>query len=152
MRTICETLADHAGRTQDPSQLTAAVRVALGRSIVQNIIGLESELPVITLDPNLEQVLLQTVQAAGDGAAGLEPGMADQLHMSIINAAQKQEMSGQPVVLLVAPALRSLLSKFARRAVPSMHVLSFSEIPDNRQIKVVNTVGSQQPSMHGAPA
>ena len=141
LRTIAETLAEHASRTQDAENLTAAVRVALGRSIVQNINGLANELPVIALDPALEQILLNTIQGAQDGGAGFEPGLAEQLHRALAEKAQQQEMNGQPAVLLVAPPIRGWLARLVRHSIPNLHVLSYNEVPDNRQIKVVATVG-----------
>ncbi len=146
MRTIAETLADEAVKTKDVEELTAAVRVALSRSIIQQINGLEEELPVITLDPSLEQILLQTVQAGGDASAGLEPGLAERIHEQLAEAAQKQEMTGQPSILLVSPPLRRLMSQFTRRSIPGLHVLSFNEIPDNKQIKLIATVGQPAPA------
>ena len=79
LRTICETLAELAPENQDPVSLVAAVRVALGRSIVQNIGGLRQELPVITLDPALEQVLQDSMAGGGDASPGFEPGLADRI-------------------------------------------------------------------------
>jgi len=141
IRTIAETLADAATTSQDTDYLTASVRQALSRSILQHINGLEEELPVITLDPSLEQLLLQTVQASGSHEAGFEPGLAEKMNSSLLDAAQRQEMAGQPAVLLVAPQLRALLARFARRSISNLHVLSYNEVPDNKQIKVVATVG-----------
>jgi len=141
MRTIAETLAEHAGQTQDASNLTAAVRAALGRSIVQHINGLQSELPVLALDPGLEQILLQTLQGAQEGGAGFEPGLAEQMHQSLAERAQQQEALGQPAVLLVAPPIRTWLARLVRHSIPNLHVLSYNEVPDNRQVKVVGTVG-----------
>ncbi|WJW74561.1 flagellar biosynthesis protein FlhA [Thiohalobacter sp. IOR34] len=141
IRTIAETLAEHAGRSQDAGNLTAAVRAALGRSIVQHINGLSNELPVITLDPALEQILLQSIQGTQEGGAGLEPGLAEQMHQALAEKAQQQEMGGQPAVLLVAPPIRAWLARLVRHSIPSLHVLAYSEVPDNKQIKVVATVG-----------
>ncbi|WP_207905792.1 flagellar biosynthesis protein FlhA [Aestuariirhabdus litorea] len=147
IRTIAEALADQAGKSQDPVALTAVVRVALARSIVQGIVGLEPQIPVITLDPSLEQILLQSVQqarqsgAAADEGVVLEPGMAERLQQSLVSVAQKQELAGKPVVLLVAAPIRPLLARFARYSVTSMHVLSYQEIPDNKQITIEGTVG-----------
>ncbi len=146
MRTIAETLADEAAKSTDVEALTAAVRIALSRSIIQQINGLEEELPVITLDPSLEQILLQTVQAGAEAGSGLEPGLAERIHESLAEAVQKQEMAGQPSVLLVSPPLRRMMSKFARRSIPGLHVLSFNEIPDNKQIKLTATVGQAAPA------
>lgn len=144
IRTIAEAIANVAARSQDPAAMVAAVRVSLARSIVQTVVGLEPELPVITLDPRLEQILLSSMQKAGQGADEgilLEPGMAEKLQRSLVDAAQRQEMFGKPAVLLVAGPVRAMLSRFARLAVPNMHVLAYQEIPDNKQVTIVATVG-----------
>ena len=144
MRTIAEAIASVAPKSQDPAAMVAAVRVSLARAIVQGIVGLEPELPVITLEPRLEQILLNSLQKAGQGGEDgilLEPGMAEKLQRSLVEAAQRQEMLGKPVILLVAGPIRAMLSRFARLAVPSMHVLAYQEIPDNKQVTIVATVG-----------
>ncbi len=141
MRTIAETLAQQAQHTQDVDQLTAAVRVALGRMIVQSINGLAPELPVITLEPSLEQLLLGTMQGAGASGPGLEPGLAERLHRSLSEAVQRQEMKGEPAVLLVAPPLRPWLARMLRHAIPALRVLSYQEVPENRRIRVVASIG-----------
>ena len=144
IRTIAEAIANVGPRSQDPAAIAGAVRVALSRAIVQNIVGMEPELPVITLEPRLEQMLLSSMQKAGQGAEDgmfLEPGMAEKLQRSLIEAAQRQEMMGEPVVLLVAGAIRGMMSRFARMAAPNMSVLAYQEIPDNKQVTIVATVG-----------
>ncbi len=140
MRTIAETLIEHGARSNDPVALTAACRVALARLIVQNINGMGGELPVITLEPTLEQLLHKSLQMAGDEGA-IEPGLAERLQRSLQEAGQRQEMAGQPAVLLTAPGLRPTLARFARFVSPGMHVLSYQEIPDNKQVKIVASVG-----------
>lgn len=141
LRTIAETLAEYATRSQDPAVLTAAARIALSRMIVQNINNGEEELSVITLEPSLEQILLQSTQVADADAAGIEPGLAERLQKSLQEVAQRQEIQGQTPVLLTAPALRTILARFARYGVPNLHVLSYQEIPDSKQVKIVATVG-----------
>ncbi|GAB7529751.1 flagellar biosynthesis protein FlhA [Pseudomonas sp. 3A(2025)] len=144
IRTIAEAIANNASRSQDTAALVAAVRVALSRAIVQSIVGIESELPVITLEPRLEQILLNSLQKAGQGQEEgvlLEPSMAEKLQRSLIEAAQRQEMQGSAVILLVAGPIRAMLSRFGRLAVPNMHVLAYQEIPDNKQVTIVATVG-----------
>ncbi|SFJ26561.1 flagellar biosynthesis protein FlhA [Pseudomonas guineae] len=144
IRTIAEAIANVSVKSQDPAVMVAAVRVALARAIVQSIVGLELELPVITLEPRLEQILLNSIQKAGQGSEEgilLEPGMAEKLQRSLVEAAQRQEMLGKPVILLVAGPVRAMLSRFARLAVPSIHVLAYQEIPDNKQVTIVATVG-----------
>ncbi len=144
IRTIAEAIANVAGKSQDPAAMVAAVRVALSRAIVQTVVGLEPELPVITLEPRLEQILLTSLSKAGQGSEEgilLEPGMAEKLQRSLVDAAQRQEMLGKPVILLVAGQIRAMMARFARMAVPSMHVLAYQEIPDNKQVTIVATVG-----------
>ncbi|MDZ7621033.1 MAG: flagellar biosynthesis protein FlhA [Candidatus Competibacteraceae bacterium] len=141
MRTIAETLAEHGSRSQDADALTAAVRIALGRMIVQHINGLEDELTVITLAAELEQILLRTQQMSKDEQAPLEPGIAERLHKALQETAQKQELVGQSAVLLVPDALRVMLARFVRHGIPNLHVLAFGEIPDDRKLKVIATVG-----------
>jgi flagellar biosynthesis protein FlhA len=144
IRSIAEAIANNAGKSQDTAALVAAVRVGLCRAIVQSIVGTESELPVITLEPRLEQILLNSLQRAGQGQEEgvlLEPSMAEKLQRSLIEAAQRQEMQGQPAILLVAGPIRAMLSRFGRLAVPNLHVLAYQEIPDNKQVTIVATVG-----------
>lgn len=139
IRTIAETLAEHATRSQDPDELTTAVRTSLGRMIVQQINGMAAELSVITLDPNLEQLLHQAVQA--DGVGGVEPGLAERLFSALQESVQKQEAMGQSAVLLVSGLIRTMLARFVRHTIPNLHVLSYNEIPSDKQIRIVATVG-----------
>ncbi len=140
LRTICETLAELAPKTQDPVALVAAVRVALSRTIVQNIGGLRQELPVITLDPALEQVL-QDAMAGGDASPGFEPGLADRIQTALGDSARRQDAAGEPAVLLVAPKIRPWIARLMRHSTPSLAVLAYNEIPENRRIRVIAAVG-----------
>ncbi|MCG5494051.1 MULTISPECIES: flagellar biosynthesis protein FlhA [Ectothiorhodospira] len=144
MRTIAETLAEHGPRSQDPDVLTAAVRVSLSRSIVQNIIGTASELPLLAIDPSLEQILQKSSQGASGAGLGIEPGLAERLQRSIAEASQRQEMSGEPSVLVVSPDIRPWMARWLRSAVRGLNVLAYTEIPDNKQIRVVATVGREE--------
>ncbi len=141
-RSIAEALAEAVQRTQDPLALTAAVRVALSRLIVQTINGSEPELAVITLEPQLEQMLLGSMQQGDEGLV-LEPGMAERLQRSLAETAQRQEMAGKPSVLLVAAPVRPLMAKFVRYGEHQIHVLSYQEIPENKKVTIVATVGGQ---------
>ena len=143
IRSIAETLADYGTKSQDPDILTSAVRTSLGRSIVYEINGIQTEIPVITLDPSLEQILHKSLQTAGDGGAGLEPGLAEQMHQSIEESAQRMEMEGSAAVLLVSSFIRPWLARFVRHSIPGLHVLAYNEIPQDRQIRVVSTVGQR---------
>ncbi|MDH5324824.1 MAG: flagellar biosynthesis protein FlhA [Gammaproteobacteria bacterium] len=141
IRTIAETLAEYAPASQDAGMLTAAVRVALGRSIVQQVAG-TGELGVMTLAPNLEHILHQSVSGGADSTPSLEPGLADNLIKSLAEQSQRQEASGHTPVLLVAASIRAMLARFVRHSIPNLRVLAFNEIPDNKQIKITATVGA----------
>jgi flagellar biosynthesis protein FlhA len=140
-RAIFEALADAAPRVQDPQQLIAHVRIALGRQIVQDIAGLADELPVITLDPELERLLSNSLAGANAGSPGLEPGLAERLQQRLLEAAQRQERVGEPAVLLAPPPLRSTLARFLRVGVPGLHVLAWNEVPETRRVRLVTAVG-----------
>ncbi|HBC58557.1 MAG TPA: flagellar biosynthesis protein FlhA [Gammaproteobacteria bacterium] len=141
MRTIAETLAEHGTKSQDPDALTAAVRISLGRLILQNINGMSKLIPVISMNPELEQLLLQSTQVAGDSGFGLEPKLAERFYQSLQQAAQQQEIAGEPSILLVNAAIRKMVAQFIRHSLPDVHVLAYQEIPDNKEVNVVGVVG-----------
>jgi flagellar biosynthesis protein FlhA len=143
LRTIAETLAEFGARSQDPAILTAVVRASLGRLIVQRICGTEREIPVITLDPDLEQLLQKVLQGAGQEGGGLEPGLAEQLHKSLEEKVQKLEMEGHPAILLVSSPVRAWLSRFVRHSIGALSVLAYNEIPEDKQVKVVASIGQR---------
>lgn len=142
IRTIVQTLSEYATKSQDPDILTAAVRIGLKRLICQEINGIEPELPVITLAPELEQILHKTMQSAGGESSGIEPGLAERLQSSLTEATQQQELKGEPAVLLTSGVLRSTLAKFVKNTIPSLRVLSYQEVPDEKQIRIVHAVGN----------
>ncbi|MCS0292703.1 flagellar biosynthesis protein FlhA [Vibrio alginolyticus] len=142
IRTIVQTLAEYSSKSQEADILTAAVRISLKRLIVQEINGIEPELPVITLIPELEQILHQTMQASGGESAGIEPGLAERLQSSLSQATQEQELKGEPAVLLTSGVLRSTLAKFVKNTIPNLRVLSYQEIPDEKRIRIVQAVGN----------
>ncbi len=142
MRTIIETLAEFAPRIQDAETLTAHVRVALGRSIVQQLYPSGQEIQVMSLDPQLERILHQAMAGGGDGGS-IEPGLADTLIRETAAAAQRQEALGLPPVLLVSANLRSLLSRFLRRGISQLKVLAHAEVPENKIIKVTSIIGGK---------
>ncbi|GBG00740.1 flagellar biosynthesis protein FlhA [Azospira sp. I13] len=141
MRTIIESLAEHAPRGQDPEVLTSAVRVALGRGIIQQLYPGTAEMQVMSLDPQLERILVQAVAGAGEGS--MEPGLADTLMRETAAAAQRQEELGLPAVLLVPASIRSLLSRFLRRTVSQLKVIAHSEVPESKIIKVTSLIGGR---------
>ena len=138
IRRIAETLAEHGAHTQDPDALVAAVRVRLGRTIVQQVAGMQERLQVLTLDPEMERILSETTQ--GGAGVAVEPGIMERLQSSLSEQAKKHEMTGDPAVLLVSPTLRPWLARLVR-SIRNLHVLAYTEIPDDRQIDMVAAVG-----------
>jgi len=142
LRSILEALAEHGARSQDVDELTSAVRVSLGRAIIHDIYGAAQELQVIALEPGLEQILMQAVSSQGEAGAGLEPGLAETMVKDTQRAVQQQLDNDMPAVLLVPPLLRAMLSRFLRRSSPDLKVISHTEVPDGKSIRVTAMVGS----------
>ncbi|MDI9817636.1 MULTISPECIES: flagellar biosynthesis protein FlhA [unclassified Legionella] len=141
IRTIVETLAEAAPKSKDTDYLISQVRIALSRLITQRISGLNEELPIITLKPELEQLLQNTIQNNGGHGVSFEPGMADKIQQSLTNFATEQQAKQELAVLVVQPGIRAVLARFVRNISSNLHVLSYQEIPDNKQIRIIGTVG-----------
>jgi flagellar biosynthesis protein FlhA len=141
LKTIVQTLLEYGPKSNDTEVLTAAVRIALKRMIVQEISGPELEIPVITLAPELEQMLHQSMQATGGEGPNIEPSLAERMQKSLLDASQRQEMVGQPAILLTSGMLRSTLSRFVKHTIPNLRVISYQEVPDEKQIRIVSAVG-----------
>jgi flagellar biosynthesis protein FlhA len=139
LRTVVETLAEHAARTQDPAELTREVRVALAPAIVDSIYGPQRELEVIAFDPNLENLLGQALAPGGGGA--LEPGVADLVVKATGEAASRQENAGVPACLLVPDRIRTQVARLVRKAAPRLRVLGHAEIPDTHSIRIGRIIG-----------
>ncbi len=141
MRTVVEALTEVSGRTQDPDQLTQLIRPKLGRMIVQSLLENRDTLSVLTLDPQLEQLLHNVLQQNTNSAGMvLEPGLAESLFAALRESARATEEQGLPAVLVVSPAIRPWMSRAVRYRVNDLTVLSYSEIPDDQAVKVINTV------------
>ncbi|RLA11127.1 MAG: flagellar biosynthesis protein FlhA [Gammaproteobacteria bacterium] len=141
IRTIAEILAEVGQQSQDADALTSSVRVGLGRSIVQQLCGAHEEIAVLTLEPELERILLNS-WGSTQGSGFLEPGLAEQLRDGLAAAAEHQELQGGNPVLLVPPEIRKAIANFVKHTVAGLSVLAYSELPPQRQIKVVATVGA----------
>jgi flagellar biosynthesis protein FlhA len=141
MRTIAETLAEPATESQNSDALTAIVRTAMSRQIYQHINGMEQEMSVITLNPELEQILQQSIQSASELGLGIEPGLAEQMIQELHVCIKQQEIENKAAVLLVSPVIRNALARLLKNLAPNLHVLAYNEVPDSKNIKVVAAVG-----------
>ena len=139
MRTILDVMAEHAPTIKDPTELTTLTRLALGRAITQQLFPGDTEMQVIGLDGSLDGVLQQALT----NSSGIEPGIADNLLRQAQAAILRQEQMGLAPVLVVQHALRVLLSRFLRRSLPQLKVLSHAEIPDSRTIKITTAIGGR---------
>jgi flagellar biosynthesis protein FlhA len=143
LRTIFEQLLEAGPQTQSPADLTTAVRIALGRAIVQNLAGTNGDLHVLVLDPRLEQMIVQTQSSVGPDVIGIEPMLAETLSQQAGEAANRQEALGQSPVLLAPDSIRIALARLFRRAAPRLKVLSHSEIPESRTVRVASVIGAK---------
>lgn len=143
MRSIAETLAEKGTHTQNAEELTAAVRVALRRQITGQLASFEDTLPVITLDSELESLCLNSVNAETSGGLGIEPGLAERLYESLADSVQRQEINGEPAVLLVNPKLRPWLAGMVRHTIPLLKVLAYNEISETKRLKVIANIGGE---------
>jgi flagellar biosynthesis protein FlhA len=134
IRTIIESIAEHAGSTSDPAELARRVRVALSPAIVQQIYGPTRELNVIAIDPGLERLLVQALANASGPA--LDPGVAEMLTRNAAETALRQEEVGVPACLLVPDQIRSAIARLVRRVAPRLQVLAHSEIPETHTIRI----------------
>ena len=144
MRTILEVLNEEGAKIQDPDELTALVRPKLGRMIVQSLVDMTEEMPVMTLDPQLEQMLHNAVQQSHQTKTlTIDPELAESLFRSMRQESQKIEEQGKPAILVVSPAVRPWLANLARPRIPDLTVLSYTEIPEDQAVSVVATVTAQ---------
>ena len=140
MRSVVESLAEHAATVTDPAELAQRVRVQLAPAIVQQIYGPSRELDVIALAPDLERLVMQALTSP-HGAA-LDPGVADTLSRSAADTARRQEDLGLPACLLVPDAIRSAMSRLLKRVAPQLKVLAHSEIPETHSIRIASVIGA----------
>ena len=144
MRTILEVLNEEGGKTQDPDDLTALIRPKLGRMIVQSLVDISDDMPVMTLEPQLEQMLHNAVQQSQQSKTlTIDPELAEALFKSMRAEVQKIEDQGQPAILVVSPIIRPWLSNLVRPRIPDLTVLSYTEIPEDQSVNVVATITAQ---------
>ena len=144
MRTILEVLNEEGGKTQDPDDLTAMIRPKLGRMIVQSLVDISDDMPVMTLEPQLEQMLHNAVQQSQQSKTlTIDPELAEALFKSMRVEVQKIEDQGQPAILVVSPMIRPWLSNLVRPRIQDLTVLSYTEIPEDQSVNVVATISAQ---------
>ncbi|WP_370264068.1 flagellar biosynthesis protein FlhA [Limnobacter sp.] len=140
LRTVIESLLDYAPRTQDPSELTSVVRIALSSAIVQGLGQGDRELQVLVFDPKLENMIITSNQGQAPADVAIEPNLANSMVNKVTQEAQKLLGLGQTPVLLVQDFLRPALAALLRRAVPGLIVICHSEVPESKKIAVLSVI------------
>jgi flagellar biosynthesis protein FlhA len=143
-RTIAEKMVESWSKSKDQEVLTDAVRIALKHLIVYSICGNDKELPVAVIDSELAQILhksIQLNQGAGEKMVILEPSLTEKIYTKLLEYVQMCHLKSLPVILLLTNELRPLLERLFRPTIPNMHFLSFSEIPEDKQIKIIERIG-----------
>jgi flagellar biosynthesis protein FlhA len=140
MVTILETLADYAPTTNDTDILTEYVRQALGRAISRRFMR-EKQSSVITLDPKLEQVIMDSVQKTETGSfINLEPGIINTIINNLSKQVQKLMNLGQQPIILASPIVRLYFKRLVEQSIPGLVVLSYNELDPDVQVQAVGTV------------
>lgn len=141
MVTILETLADYASGTKDIDRLTEYVRQALSRQILQQLLGPDKNLPVLTLEPKLEQQILDSIQPSDYGSyLTLNPHVLQELMQSLSKEIEKMMLKGYNPVLVCAPVVRINLKRVTERQLPQLIVLSYNELVHGVQVQAVGMV------------
>ena len=143
LRSVLLALAPVAEKISDVDELTAVARISLGRMITQQFVSHGEQLSVMTLAPELEQVLHATVRRSQGGAVPIEPDMAEGLLRAVSQSSKEELDADRPAVLVTSPALRAWLSKILRPRIPGLAVLSYAELPDDTQLKVTTSITVQ---------
>tara|TARA_B110000879_G_C11155676_1_gene506756 strand:- start:631 stop:2505 length:1875 start_codon:yes stop_codon:yes gene_type:complete len=150
INTILGTLLVESTRTQNPDELTELVRPKLGYLMLQEVVDHGELLNVITLDPNLEQMLISSVnQSAKMGQVVIEPTLIEGLMESVKKQKFEAEEKGYPAVIVVAPTIRAWLARMIKIRFNDATVLSYTEIPEDQKIKVFGRIGlaSEEPEV-----
>jgi flagellar biosynthesis protein FlhA len=143
-RTIAEKMVDSWARVKDQEALTDSVRIALKHLIVYSICGNQKELPVAVIDNDLVQILLksiQTNQGVNEKMIVIEPSLTEKLYNSLLEFVRKCELQSVPTILLLSHELRTVLERLFKPSIPNLHFLSYSEVPEEKQIKIIERIG-----------
>ena len=144
LRKILEKLSSINIQNVAPMDLAELLRPSLSRLILQQFLGVSEQLPIMLFAPELEKILMQAVQQHGSDNLIIDGELAKSIQVDINKESEKLSARGRPAILVVAPQIRRSVSMFFRPSMPDLVVLSFSELPDDRNIDVVSTIGRQE--------
>ncbi|MGO8856108.1 MAG: flagellar biosynthesis protein FlhA [Steroidobacteraceae bacterium] len=144
---IATTLLESSETTKDPILLAAEVRCAVRRQIVFNLAGQATEIKAFNLTGELENLLLGSLNRATQSGKvtldnyAVDPNLLSQLQTNMPVAREQMKQQGTPALLLVMPQIRPLLARYARLFAPGLAVLSYNEIPEQREVNIVGSLG-----------
>ena len=142
LRGILETMPSLVARNLSPIDTAEALRPGLAPLLIQQIAPLNQPLPVMTLDSDLEHMLITMVRQSGEDGLVLDNSLAEQLLRKISETSEAISAEGRQVVMIVSPAIRRQFSQLIHQHIDDLTVLAFTELPDSRKIEVVATISS----------
>lgn len=142
LRGILETMPSLVARNLSPIDTAEALRPGLAPLLIQQIAPLNQSLPVMTLDSDLEHMLITMVRQSGDDGLVLDNSLAEQLLRKISETSEAISAEGRQVVMIVSPAIRRQFSQLIHQHIDDLTVLAFTELPDSRKIEIVATISS----------
>ena len=148
MRKILEKISSIGPQALKPEEISELLRPELTQLVLQQFIGVSDVLKVLVLDPQLEKILLNSVQQHGPETLILDRDLALSIQQELNNLTEKLAPARLPGVLITAPQIRRPVSKFFRPSLPDLHVFSYAELPDERNIEVFATIGKQETVEH----
>ena len=142
LRLILESISSMNVQKMDSDDVAERIRPKLVPLLIQKLIKFKDTVPLITFSPELEQMILTTVRQNPDEKMLLIEGTLAKKILSNLNEASEEfNKEGKPVFLIVAPQIRKHVAKFVRSQLPSVNVLSFLELPEDRSVEIAFTVG-----------
>jgi flagellar biosynthesis protein FlhA len=144
LKRILEVLASQNIKNMSPIELAEAVRPTISGLLIQQIAPLNSPLPIITFSAELEQMIVNIAKQTGANGLILEANLIQKIVTAINNVIEKLQSENRKAVMITAPVIRRDLSHMLRQHIPTLDVLSFTELPDNKKIEVVANIGSEE--------
>ena len=143
LRSILEDLPTLAAHNLGSAETAEALRPRLAPLLIQQIAPLNQPLPVMTLDSELEHMLITMVRQSGEEGLILDNSLAEQLLRKISETSEKVSARGDQAVMVVSPAIRRQFAQLIRQHIEDLNVLAFTELPDSRKIEVVATISGE---------
>ena len=146
LKRILEVLASLNVKTMSPIELAEAIRPTVSSLLIQQIAPLNNALPIITFSAELEQMIVNIAKQTGANGLILEGSLIQKIVSGINSVMEKMQTENRKAVMITAPVIRRDLSQMLRQHIPTLDILSFTELPDNKKIEVVANIGSDEES------